>query len=53
MSQGTVMFNEKDIQACVEAAIAEVYAALGRDSATVVAWSYYNERPAALPSDVQ
>jgi serine/threonine protein phosphatase PrpC len=46
-------YNEKNLQACVEAAILEVHEAQGCDSATVVAWSYYNERAAALPSDAK
>ncbi|WP_054939418.1 protein phosphatase 2C domain-containing protein [Paenibacillus ihuae] len=46
-------YNEKNLQACVEAAILEVHEAQGRDSATVIAWSYYNERAAVMPSDAK
>ncbi|QUL56246.1 protein phosphatase 2C domain-containing protein [Paenibacillus tritici] len=43
--------GEEDLEKCVDKVLAGVHEQLGRDSATVVAWSYYNSREAAMPSD--
>ncbi|WP_339223006.1 protein phosphatase 2C domain-containing protein [Paenibacillus sp. FSL H8-0332] len=43
--------GREDLEECVDKVLAGVHEQLGRDSATVVAWSYYNSREAAMPSD--
>ncbi|WP_342564862.1 protein phosphatase 2C domain-containing protein [Paenibacillus sp. FSL R7-0345] len=42
---------EDDLEECVKDSLLQVRQELGRDSATVIAWSYYNDRTAAMPSD--
>ncbi|WNS40850.1 protein phosphatase 2C domain-containing protein [Paenibacillus sp. MMS20-IR301] len=43
--------NEEGLEKCVDDLLKGVHQGQGRDSATVVAWSYYNSRDAAMPSD--
>jgi hypothetical protein len=44
-------YNEEGIEKCTQNALLKVHAGQGRDSATVVAWNYGNDRAAAIPSD--
>lgn len=43
--------GEKDLERCVAEVLKGVHDQLGRDSATVVAWSYDNAKAGAMPSD--
>ncbi|MEK3875898.1 hypothetical protein [Paenibacillus sp. FSL M7-0420] len=43
--------GREDLEECVAGVLAGVHEQIGRDSATVVAWCYYNSREAAMPSD--
>ncbi|AIQ56927.1 protein phosphatase 2C domain-containing protein [Paenibacillus borealis] len=43
--------GEKEMEKCVKDVLADVHQQLGRDSATVIAWSYENGRNGAMPSD--
>lgn len=43
--------EEQGLEKCVGDLLKGVHQGQGRDSATVVAWSYYNRRNAAMPSD--
>lgn len=43
--------GRENLEDCVAEALAGVHEQLGRDSATVVAWSYVNGKAGAMPSD--
>ncbi|ETT65394.1 hypothetical protein C173_20241 [Paenibacillus sp. FSL R7-277] len=43
--------GDENLEGCVHKVLEDVHEQLGRDSATVVAWSYDNSREAAMPSD--
>ncbi|MEK4008722.1 MULTISPECIES: protein phosphatase 2C domain-containing protein [unclassified Paenibacillus] len=43
--------GREDLEECVADVLTSVHEQLGRDSATVVAWSYDNGRAGAMPSD--
>ncbi|AIQ51279.1 protein phosphatase 2C domain-containing protein [Paenibacillus sp. FSL R7-0331] len=42
---------EADLEKCVKDSLLQVHQEQGRDSATVIAWSYNNYRTAVMPSD--
>ncbi|MEK5023577.1 protein phosphatase 2C domain-containing protein [Paenibacillus sp. FSL M7-1046] len=44
-------YSAKDMKECIGAALMEVHQEKGRDSATVIAWSFDNKMTATMPSD--